>query len=75
MIEILRTVPAENGCLVLEWTDGDLIVWLHQDSAGESGAIKFDRLGVYQLTADLAVINAADQAYHATRDAVPLDAT
>lgn len=75
MIEILRTVKGDNGSVVLEWTDGQLIVWVNQDSAGESGAIAFDRLGVYQLHADLAVINAAAGAYTAAHSAVPLDAT
>jgi hypothetical protein len=74
-MDILRSVKGDNGSVVLEWVDGQLIVWVDQDSAGESGAISFDRLGIYQLYADLAVINAAAGAYAAQHTAVPLDAT
>jgi len=74
MIELLRTVPGENGSVVLEWVDGTLGVWLSGEDGAESHTVVFDRLGIYQLYADLAVINAAAGAYIA-RSAEPLDAT
>lgn len=74
MIEILRTVRGGNGSAVLEWTDGKLNIWLSTEEDGETRSVTFDRLGIYTLYADLAVINAAAGGFaHPPRE--PLEAT
>jgi hypothetical protein len=77
MIEILRTVKgfAGSGSVVLEWVDGRLDVWLSTRDGEETPGVRLDRLGVYELYASLAVINAAADAYEQRPAAVSLDAT
>lgn len=75
MIEFLRTIPGEHGSVVLEWADGALCVWLADEDGNNTHSVVFDRIGVYNLYADLAVINAAAGAYAQRPSPAPLDAT